>query len=340
MKRIALAVAVVVLLLAFSGNLMATTPACPNTGFDVTTWGPNTASDGKTATITASIPKGGAICNLKGCCQTVTISGLPLGWTLDGTPAFESKFIFTTQCNNGVPVPPQIIADINVNFTSTTQNGGTFTQPLCYPATENWPGFEIHVDLAINVKDSLGHTVAFVGNNGVIGPSTGGWDPVCYTTGCTLGFWKNHCSLHTGPLACPKDLTWPTPYTPATTFDSAFGVSASCIPATVTLLGALNANGGGANAMMRLCTAALLSAAYAGQNISIQGGSCVAFGDPGAVQDVQNAVKAACVSGDTSAAQALCDGIQSMMCPFDDVWMNTIGASECSGGVSCNPNVP
>lgn len=67
--------------------------------------------------------------------------------------------------------------------------------------------------------------------------------------GCTPGYWKNHLDA------------WPaTGYSVADDFDSIFG--ANLFNPDITLLEAVNANGGGANALARHGAAALLSATH------------------------------------------------------------------------------
>ena len=68
--------------------------------------------------------------------------------------------------------------------------------------------------------------------------------------GCTPGYWKQ--SQHFG--------SWTSPYTPTTTFASAFGSSAF---GSMTMLQVLSQGGGGMNALGRHAAAALLNAASA-----------------------------------------------------------------------------
>jgi len=68
--------------------------------------------------------------------------------------------------------------------------------------------------------------------------------------GCTPGYWKQ--SQHFD--------SWTAPYDPTDLYEVVFGVS---VPGNPTLLDALNAGGGGINALLRHSTAALLNAASA-----------------------------------------------------------------------------
>jgi len=67
--------------------------------------------------------------------------------------------------------------------------------------------------------------------------------------GCTPGYWKNHPDL------------WPAPWTPESLFSDAFGID-PCIPggAGMTLMEALNLQGGGKKALTRHAAAAFLNA--------------------------------------------------------------------------------
>lgn len=90
----------------------------------------------------------------------------------------------------------------------------------------------------------------------VLGFSTPSMGQCCGCEGCTPGFWKNHLDAWVG-------------YTPNTLFSSVFdsvvieinlgGQNSVTDP---TLLEALNATGGGVNALARHAVAALLNAAH------------------------------------------------------------------------------
>jgi hypothetical protein len=75
--------------------------------------------------------------------------------------------------------------------------------------------------------------------------------------GCTPGFWKNHADAGTYPLAWPL-----TPYSPNDDVETVFGVDLPPAYDTMNLLGALNAGGGGLNALLRHGVAALLNASH------------------------------------------------------------------------------
>ncbi|HJU89414.1 MAG TPA: hypothetical protein VJ672_08480 [Gemmatimonadaceae bacterium] len=68
--------------------------------------------------------------------------------------------------------------------------------------------------------------------------------------GCTPGYWK-----------APQHFDSWTGYTTGQSFNTVFGIGTAWFPNSFTLLDALNANGGGTNALARHAVAALLNAA-------------------------------------------------------------------------------
>ncbi len=81
--------------------------------------------------------------------------------------------------------------------------------------------------------------------------------------GLTPGFWKTHSSYGPAPLkGWPETVKNATQsFSPDDLYQSVFGVDVPGIGAEFTLLDALNAGGGGINALLRHSTAALLNAA-------------------------------------------------------------------------------
>jgi hypothetical protein len=75
--------------------------------------------------------------------------------------------------------------------------------------------------------------------------------------GCTPGFWKNHADVIRFPGAWPL-----TGYEPTDDLEDVFGIDLPSEYDDWDLLEALNAGGGGLNALMRHATAALLNAAH------------------------------------------------------------------------------
>lgn len=110
----------------------------------------------------------------------------------------------------------------------------------------------------IFINDDLQKTVIF--NNTFSAPPPVGLE------GCTPGYWKQDQHLD----------SWPAAYTPSTLINTA--LSTTIFPATMTLLEALQAQGGGINALARHAAAALLNAASLGVDY------------PMTVADVLNAV--------------------------------------------------
>ena len=115
----------------------------------------------------------------------------------------------------------------------------------------------------------------------------GGKNVIISGEGCTPGYWTNNASTKKGSVA------WTTPYTKASLFDTVFGVDISINwnqkgkPTTEvnpTLIQALQANGGGLNALARHGTAGLLDAANPNINY--------AFSTAQVIQKVQAAVTA------------------------------------------------
>lgn len=109
----------------------------------------------------------------------------------------------------------------------------------------------------VYINDDLEKVAIF--NNTFTAPPTG-------TEGCTPGYWKQDQHFD----------SWPAAYTQNTLINTA--LNTTIFPATMTLLQALNANGGGINALARHAAAALLNAASLGVDY------------PMTVADVQNAV--------------------------------------------------
>jgi hypothetical protein len=162
----------------------------------------------------------------------------------------------------------QIIVDYVTNSGRQTVQSypvdqiGDLSLTVAYPAVSQWPVLtngtrEIHVDVQLELL--YGNTSEYVydsnGNQVTLGPGQD-WDVFCLGTppppsggqGCTPGYWKQ--SQHFD--------SWVT-YTPTMSFNQVFGVGPN-----ITLLQALQARGGGADALSRHATAALLNTATSG----------------------------------------------------------------------------
>lgn len=121
--------------------------------------------------------------------------------------------------------------------------------------------------------------------------------------GCTPGYWKQEQHFD----------SWPAPYTPETLFSEVFG-SVITVRAggqdTIedpTLLQALDANGGGVNALARQAVAALLNAASPDVDFSLTPDQVIAL------------VQAALDSGDPAAIEAtkdLLEDANEQVCPL------------------------
>ena len=131
--------------------------------------------------------------------DTITATGLPEGWTLDG---WVRVVYITGEGRQDVPG----------GFYDVHHVGPAgFSLEVSYPPVSEWPVFvdpntgnclvEIHVDLSIVVKDQDGASVEWVGDfPGNLGPGFD-WDVFCLVpppppppgpgTG-TPGYWKNH----------------------------------------------------------------------------------------------------------------------------------------------------
>ena len=321
--------ALLVLLISTSNMLVAAPPNCnPPSTRTVTAF----SSGGTTIQVTA--PNTYRNCPINGCCDTITITGVPAGWRIVGN--LISSFVFTTKCINGQPAyPPQgrlTLQTIPVDVTST---GAAILLKVCWPNVHDWPSFETHVDVQLDIRNAAGTLV------GVIGPGTD-WDLFCNTVGCTPGKWKNWTGLGTGN----QTNLWPSPYNPSsTTFFSAFGRTYSQPPGiALTMLQALNLGGSGENGMARHCTAALLNARWAQLMDPLwQGNVCQNFanGTPD-VSEVIGWVRGA-YDGLHSFSYAMnkCAEMNESLCALDGVWMTTTnGNSECAAvnpGTPCNP---
>jgi hypothetical protein len=89
--------------------------------------------------------------------------------------------------------------------------------------------------------------------------------------GLTPGFWKTHS--HYGPA--PEAGWAATGYDPDDSYEAIFGVDV--VPGDLTLLQALQSNGGGINALLRHSTAALLNAAHPNINYAYSESQVIAF---------------------------------------------------------------
>lgn len=322
-----------VLMFVASGGLMAATADCtPSNGLKeipVTVQGHD---------LTIITPETYDQCPIQGCCDTITVTGVPAGYKVVGQ--IVSSFVFTTMCMNNQPAyAPTGRSELEtINLDNTPNAEGVVTIKVCYPNSHSWPSFETHVDLFMDLMNvSTGETIAIVG-------SGADWDTFCRTVGCTPGKWKNWTGLKNQPNL------WPTGYNTGDLFATKFGKEALSKPG-LTLLDALATGGGGEKAMVRHCTAALLNAAWT-EAQAWSGNDCQRFLDipetPGfdgtptvdqIIQLVQDAYDG--VGGVTfDSAHQQCAGVNESMCALDGVWLGTDnGVSECAPdnpGNACN----
>ena len=158
-----------------------------------------------------------------------------------------------------------------VNYTITVTNTGSADSPNCVGnVVDVLLGINQAVNLAsgqvVVISDS--HVVAAGDPDPLVNTSTVTCSPVGFPNvltasdsvtvdilppppggeGCTPGLWKQDQHFD----------SWTDPYDPTDSFEATFGVT---VPGDPTLLDALNAGGGGINALMRHAVAALLNAA-------------------------------------------------------------------------------
>jgi hypothetical protein len=203
--------------------------------------------------------------------KTVTVLGQAQNITLTTPDTYSSCVDATTSDTitmTGVGslwLKGQVIVDYVVDGGRQTvqtypiNQQGDLTLTVEYPPVSQWPVLangtrEIHVDVQIEVfyySDQYGWELLTT-----FGPGQD-WDVFCLNgppppsggQGCTPGYWKQKQHFD----------SWTAPYTPQTTFASAFGVGPN-----ITLLQALQSGGGGEQALLRHATAALLNSASGG----------------------------------------------------------------------------
>jgi hypothetical protein len=266
-------------------------------------------------------------CPQNGCCDKITITGIPVGYRLSGV--LEFSFVFTGNPKYD-PTGRLLVQVIPVTSDPATSTSQTFTFKVCYPKVHEWKSFETHVDVHVDIEapNGLGGFTKVA----LFGPG-GDWDTYCFVFGCTIGKWKNWTGLGNGN----QTNLWPAPYATGNYFRTVFGVSSTPVNG-VTLLQALELGGGGERAMIRQCTGTLLNAQYAA-NKRASGAwlnnNCQAWADatmtPAAVI---NMVRAAYLTGGFTAAGDLCGAKNESVCLLDGVWGGTSGPN--GTGFACN----
>jgi hypothetical protein len=268
-------------------------------------------------------------CPQNGCCDKITITGIPAGYRLGGI--LRSSYVFTGSPD--YPTGRLVIEDIPVSGVSTGPDQ-VFTFKVCYPKVHDWPSFETHVDVFVDIQapDGLGGFT----NVALFGPGTD-WDTFCFTFGCTIGKWKNW----TGEGRGNQTNLWPAPFKTTDSFRTAFGVSAQTAANNVNLLQALDLGGGGERAMIRQCTGTLLNAQHAANKYGSgawAGNNCEAwYLGTKSVNEVKAIVQNAYASNSTAAfnaAASMCGTANESVCVLDGVWAGTSGPN--GTGAACN----
>lgn len=185
---------------------------------------------------------------------------------------------------------------------------GDLNLAVSYPPVSDWPvqsggGKELHIDVQVELFEG-GLKVA------TLGPGSD-WDVFCVDPGptptptstptptptppsggqgCTPGYWRQTQHFD----------SYPAPYSPQTLFSSVFGVGPS-----ITLAEAADAKGGGANALIRHATAALLNAASANVNYAYTTDQVIAM------------VKDAYATGNYEATKNLFEAQNEINCPLN-----------------------
>jgi hypothetical protein len=295
--------------------------------------GPTTTyeySNGDT-TIAITLPNNYSSCSLEETSDTITVTGLPDGWAARGY--FNVQYV----TDNG----RESVQEYFFNFDEPRETGDQIWT-VYYPPVTEWPTLsnsnppgiaEIHVTPAIRVYDENGVNVSWVksGNiDGLVGPDLNLWDVYCLyppeptptptntpsptptptntpsptptptdppvgDQGCTPGFWKNNAKKTGGDQ-------WVN-YSPDDLYkNDVFGVG----PDGVTLLDAAGTGGGGANALLRHSTAALLNASSPNVAYAYTEGEIIAW------------VQAAFASGDFEPLKNKLDTANNAGCPLSN----------------------
>jgi hypothetical protein len=330
-----MAAALSVLLLVFTVGLPAATlPDCPTTPIQVIQY------TGGGLSLDVTFPADGTMCPSQDCVQKITIKGLPAGYYLEGK--VEASYIFSKATPPIAPIKFFSIYPLKSNGTAIVGTGSDIVITIPIKAVhDNWPTFEIHVDVGLWVFTNLDVSVCVENplkpGTCHIGDDIQGWDPVCWTVGCTPGYWKNHSNVWTGvaPTALANTIF-------GITNKTKYAGALSMLQAT-----ALKGSDGPDANMLRQCAAAYVGSLWAAANIT-KGEHCTNFtldgvGTPSAATII-GWVKAAEASGDYSTAQQSCSNAnQNSMCGPSGVYLGTYldaGSPYCNlsqGSPAANP---
>ena len=148
------------------------------------------------------------------CCDQMTVQNLTPGatvilkyaltWVYTGATGAGSLcggplryyLLPATIAANWMPAIPDRDNFDYKELSCTASAGGKCVFNICYPSDrETWKSPEIHVDYRISILDGAGAPLVTNWDGVAPGHTGGGWDPECTSSGCTLGFWKNHTEL-------------------------------------------------------------------------------------------------------------------------------------------------
>jgi hypothetical protein len=195
-------------------------------------------------TIKFSVPETYGDCTPRGLTDTLYTVGLPSGWTFDG------------QINVGYVTGTTFVKTQVIDIFQQTDLNVTINYPSHDQVVPHPSGLiEYHVEPQIEIYNASGDLV------GTLGPGGQDWDVYCFgdpppppsgSGGCTPGYWKQNQHFD----------SYPANVLPNQTFASIFGAipAAYKVPASLTVVEALDYNGGGINALIRHAMAAYLNA--------------------------------------------------------------------------------
>lgn len=195
------------------------------------------------------------------------------------TAAQTAKVTIATvgDSTTSTPVPGQVkvckVGNVSGTFTVTTSGLGTVLSPVtiapgaCEVVAEYFlPG--TFANITVTETSAGFQSAQSVESGGTTAPFTNGGTlginqfhgytvtvtnnvTVTGTQGCTPGYWKQDQHFD----------SWPAAYSQSASFNATFGIGTNWFPNSLTLLDALAQGGGGANALGRHATAALLNGA-------------------------------------------------------------------------------
>lgn len=191
---------------------------------------------------------------------------------VDGTTPRAEEVTITETANAAAPIA-------GIDIIRYLQSSTTYTQNPHLNDTPN-PWTAGTLTAVVKINNDMARKVTFINR----APASTGDE------GCTPGYWKQEHHFD----------SWPGAYTQNTLINTA--LSTTIFPATMTLLQALEANGGGINALARHAAAALLNAASTGVDY------------PMSVAQVQTTVDG---PGSIEARKNIFEGNNELGCPLN-----------------------